>query len=881
MNKTRGFKLKSKILVPTAILFFLLLSVIIFFSIMRFNNFAQNLMDARIEAAANGIRDIVDEKRRATIDIGLQLAADQRIIQGIINEDRPALLAAANELIVAHNLVFSTIMNQDAVALVRTQDPDNWGDILPTPSLRLAAQGIVSVAYGPMFAWQSTIRSSVPIIHEGEIIGALIAAMALDTDYVVDNLAEIYGAEVVVFVGDEAMASTLLNPDGSRAVGNHLDSPEVVDQVLNRQQEMFATVDIRGEVFSAFYLPLHNSYGDVIATLFIGLSNDGIIAERNTLIWQVALVGVLGVALTIVVLFVLLQRVIRPIHNLKNAAGQISQGNLAVNFDTASSDEIGELANSFQTMQKEIVALIAEIQKRSNSIVKGNLLKDGDGFLAKGDFQEILEGVDDIANSIVQYFDDMPCGIVLFDNEYHFTFINAFNRKQGFDPKTMLGTTIRQSMPEDEAEELMAHFKKAAATGERVSYLMEMNLPDGNIVYENHAIMPIKDSKGKITAYLHFSYDNTEIAQSKRRSDKINAYQDFEAGDITRHLTEGLSQGLLQFTFVPEPHDDDTAAAAAAFKQIGDELKSAVDFIKGYMAEISSVLQEFSNNNFDVRVEQDYIGDFSTIRSSLHGLMDSMTALISEIQMSTSQVEAGAEQISISTQALMTSLDEKTGSISEVREAVNILTEKTQKNAEDAQLANGLSEKVQKAADEGSQHMKDMSEVMEEIKKSSSDIASVARVIEDIAFQTNLLALNASVEAARAGEHGRGFAVVADEVRTLANRSAAAAKDASEMIAKSLGRVDEGVAKSAQTAEALKNIVQSTSSVSGVIAGIAGASGEQAEEITRIQNSMEVIYRGTTENSDAVQSNASVCEELSAQAGMLMNLVDKFKIGRR
>ena len=55
--------------------------------------------------------------------------------------------------------------------------------------------------------------------------------------------------------------------------------------------------------------------------------------------------------------------------------------------------------------------------------------------------------------------------------------------------------------------------------------------------------------------------------------------------------------------------------------------------------------------------------------------------------------------------------------------------------------------------------------------------------IDEIAFQTNILALNAAVEAARAGEAGAGFAVVADEVRSLAQRSAAAAKETADKIA--------------------------------------------------------------------------------------------------
>ncbi len=75
-----------------------------------------------------------------------------------------------------------------------------------------------------------------------------------------------------------------------------------------------------------------------------------------------------------------------------------------------------------------------------------------------------------------------------------------------------------------------------------------------------------------------------------------------------------------------------------------------------------------------------------------------------------------------------------------------------------------------------------MSKLGEQIMKSQEDISEVVKTISQIAGRTKLLALNAAIEAARAGEHGRTFAVVAQEVGKLAEESAQASKNATEMI---------------------------------------------------------------------------------------------------
>lgn len=487
---------------------------------------------------------------------------------------------------------------------------------------------------------------------------------------------------------------------------------------------------------------------------------------------------------------------------------------------------------------------------------------------------EHYSGTEDLTQMLDDLKEQMGCEFTIFygDERAYTTIVQE-------DGKRAVGTKLSADLADTVLVKGQAYVGNAYITG--VEHIC--------------SYVPTRDENGKITGLIFSGISMAQAVEQLNHTVKTACNVGVVLVVVcilllTVYIKMGVSGPLKKLTALAQTMEQgelglgssrDMTVDIRSNDEIGflaHTFENTIFRLRGYIEEISSILAAISQGNLAVKTKQDYVGDFTSIKASLDGILDKLNSTMSQIMESTDCVSNGSEQMAIGAQALSQGAVEQASAVEELDGNMHAISRQVEQTAANAAQASSRVEGVSVQLSESNQKMQEMIQAMQEINDRSNEIVKIINTIEDISAQTNILALNAAVEAARAGETGKGFAVVAQEVRELAGKSSEASKSTTALIERSIEAVKRGTQIASETAQQLMAAVEGSGEIVDTTNWIADAARNQAASVGEIREQISQISTVVQTNSATAEESAATSEQLSQQARLLKGLVGMFRL---
>ena len=336
------------------------------------NRLFNNSLNTDMRAMQALVENMIDEEEirlKQTIKILITIPA---FVDAIYEKDLETVGSYARMFKTQFDYDLVTVTDENGIVLARGHSDRILDDISGRQMIAAAMLGYISsgVYYEATAEVPFSLRAFTPIYKDGIFVGVLSVGTDAASDEYVDRIHNITNIHFSIFYGDTRYATSFIDENGNRLVGDKKESQHILDSVLSRGEVAVDRSVILGEQHIVAMWPIIEAdNGRIIGMWGIAMPLSEHIDDINSTIMLITMIS-LGIMIVIALLAGWLgNRIARPVRNATNYAMQVAAGNLDAPLDVYSKDEVGLLIGALQTMISTIKERIRETEDLNKQVL--------------------------------------------------------------------------------------------------------------------------------------------------------------------------------------------------------------------------------------------------------------------------------------------------------------------------------------------------------------------------------------------------------------------------------------------------------------------------------------------------------------------------------
>jgi len=237
--------------------------------IMFFRKESNNAMYEKVDVAIKVVENEIEDLKTIARVAALAMSNNYDLVDALLSKDRSRIVNTAINLQTKTSIDYIVLIGSDGKVLARTHELEKYGDdVINQPQVRTALDGKSEsfIMQGPTI--RLGVGAGTPIFDSNmNVLGGISLGFMLYSQDFVYNLKKRTGCEITVFFKDECIASTVMNEDGTYALGTQA-AKEISDKVL-AGETYTNKIKLFGKEVLAKYVPLYTTNEEIIGMMFV------------------------------------------------------------------------------------------------------------------------------------------------------------------------------------------------------------------------------------------------------------------------------------------------------------------------------------------------------------------------------------------------------------------------------------------------------------------------------------------------------------------------------------------------------------------------------------------------------------------------------------